>query len=471
MEPAPSINRSFALVAQEAAQRNISSSSSAISPAAFLVRNNSNSSMRNPSQTKKKEKAHCTHCGLQGHTIDRCYKLHGYPPGYKFSGSKNASPSSSTKSYELSKATAVENLNAIQHSSPSPSELLPNFTPEQCQSLMNLLQTHLTKAQTTSDVASSSTTHVAGTCYSVLNSIHSSTRWVLDSGASAHVCFSRPAFTSLVEVSDMSVTLPNNSRIPVKFIGDVRLNSHITLRGVLYIPDFQFNLLFISALATHMSVMIQFVGDSCLIQDKSSLQTIGRGEYWHGLYLIDAEYTDRIAATTHVSSSMSSAQLWHARLSHPSPKHLDVLKDILHCTFDKHSSIDPCLICPLAKQKRLSFQNNNHLSARVFDLIHCDIWGPYQSYTHAGQRFFLTIVDDYSRFTWVFMMRHKYDALILIPKFFKYVETQFNKHIKQFRSDNAPELSFADFFISKGVIHQFSCVGRPEQNFVVERKH
>lgn len=68
-------------------------------------------------------------------------------------------------------------------------------------------------------------------------------------------------------------------------------------------------------------------------------------------------------------------------------------------------------------------------------------------------------------------MKNKFDALKLVPKFFKYVETQFQKTIKSFRSDNTPKLSFVDFFQSKGVIHQHSCVERPEQNVVVERKH
>lgn len=78
----------------------------------------------------------------------------------------------------------------------------------------------------------------------------------------------------------------------------------------------------------------------------------------------------------------------------------------------------------------------------------------------------ITLVDDFSRYTWLFMMRHKSDALKIVPQFFRLVETQYNAVIKTFRSDNAPELSFKDFFASKGVVHQFSCVGRPEQNVV-----
>lgn len=52
--------------------------------------------------------------------------------------------------------------------------------------------------------------------------------------------------------------------------------------------------------------------------------------------------------------------------------------------------------------------------------------------------------------------------------FFQYVATQFGKVIKQFRLDNAPELSFTKYFLSKGVLYQYYCVERPEQNSVVE---
>lgn len=84
------------------------------------------------------------------------------------------------------------------------------------------------------------------------------------------MCFSRDSFTSLVDVSDMFVTLPNNSRLPVQSTGDVPLNSHIILKGVLYISDFRFNLLSTSALTKSMPVIISFIGESCVIQDKSS---------------------------------------------------------------------------------------------------------------------------------------------------------------------------------------------------------
>lgn len=46
-------------------------------------------------------------------------------------------------------------------------------------------------------------------------------------------------------------------------------------------------------------------------------------------------------------------------------------------------------------------------SVRPFELIHCDIWGPYKIASSSSAKYFLTIVDDYSRFTWVFFMHHK----------------------------------------------------------------
>ena len=160
--------------------------------------------------------------------------------------------------------------------------------------------------------------------------------------------------------------------------------------------------------------------------------------------------------------------MWHQRLGHPSFDTLKSLQNLLHLkSFYSHH----CTTCPLAKQRRLSFSSNNHLSCNAFDLIHTDIWGPLSTATHEGYTYFLTIVDDATRFTWVFILKQKSDVKLVIPQFFKLIETQYGKTVKQVHSDNDPELMFTDFFKEKGVLHQFSCVSCPQQNSVVERKH
>ena len=69
-------------------------------------------------------------------------------------------------------------------------------------------------------------------------------------------------------------------------------------------------------------------------------------------------------------------------------------------------------------------------------------------------------------------MKHKDEAKPLIKHFFSYVSTQFESHIKNFRSDNGGEfLSLQSFFKDNGVLFQHSCVYTPQQNGVVERKH
>lgn len=120
----------------------------------------------------------------------------------------------------------------------------------------------------------------------------------------------------------------------------------------------------------------------------------------------------------------------------------------------------PCPVCPLAKQKRLKFVSNNHLSANPFDLIHLDVWGSFSQESVSGYRYFLTIVDDCTRVTWVYFLKSKSDVLSIFPSFVTLVQTQY-RLIKAIRSDNAPELAFTKFLKSKGIFHFFSCVDRP----------
>lgn len=71
------------------------------------------------------------------------------------------------------------------------------------------------------------------------------------------------------------------------------------------------------------------------------------------------------------------------------------------------NSISKCnKICPLAKQTRLPFSTSIK-TTKPFELVYLDVWGMFHTPTHNGQNYFLTIVDDYSRATWLFLMNDK----------------------------------------------------------------
>ena len=100
----------------------------------------------------------------------------------------------------------------------------------------------------------------------------------------------------------------------------------------------------------------------------------------------------------------------------------------------------------MAKQKHLPFVSHNNMSTNPFDLVHIDIWGPFNVSTPTGHKYFLTIVDDCTCATWVYLLCAKADVLIVFPKFFNLIFTQYNTTIKFAYSNNAPKLAFHDFF-------------------------
>ena len=128
-------------------------------------------------------------------------------------------------------------------------------------------------------------------------------------------------------------------------------------------------------------------------------------------------------------------------------------------------------VCPLAKQKRLAFTSNNNLSTHPFDLVHLDMWGPFKVESVEGFKYFLTLVDDCTWVTWIYMLKNKSDVSIVFPSFLNLVSTQFNTKVQAIRSDNAPKLAFPDIMAQTGMFHYFSCPYTPQQNSVVERKH
>lgn len=114
-----------------------------------------------------------------------------------------------------------------------------------------------------------------------------------------------------------------------------------------------------------------------------------------------------------------------------------------------------CPICPMAKQSRLPFPPKSNSSTNIFELLHVDLWGPYQTPTHDNFKYFITLVDDFSKSTWTHLLSSKSNSLHIFKAFILMVENQFKTTIKTIRSDNGLEFTNNEsimFFQNKGII-------------------
>ncbi|KAA3462080.1 protein detoxification 35 [Gossypium australe] len=119
------------------------------------------------------------------------------------------------------------------------------------------------------------------------------------------------------------------------------------------------------------------------------------------------------------TATIDSSLLCHSRLGHASISRLSRMP-LQPCNFLDSTPILLCSVCPLAKQTRLVFPISKTWPEAVFSPLHLDLWGPYRISTHSGHRYFLTIVDDFSRMTWVNMLFPDFILLLIyhiIPVF------------------------------------------------------
>lgn len=233
-----------------------------------------------------------------------------------------------------------------------------------------------------------------------------------------------------------------------------------------YVNGLQCHLISVSQLTRDSGCVFQITDRLCVVQDRITRMLIGAGEQSNGLYFLIGV----AVASAMQGTNSQPMELWYCRLGHPSSKPLEMLQlsDFCSSAFDSKT----CDVCIRAKQTRYSFPLSINKTSMAFEMIHCDLWGPYRTTNLCGSRYFLTILDDYSQGVWIYLFPSKRDAPKYLKDFLALVERQFDCQVKTVRSDNGSEfVCLTDFFAQKGIIHETSCVGTPQQNGRVECKH
>ena len=134
-----------------------------------------------------------------------------------------------------------------------------------------------------------------------------------------------------------------------------------------------------------------------------------------------------------------------------------------------------CSACQAGKQVANSHPTKSVMSTtRPLELLHMDLFGPTTYRSIGGNSYCLVVVDDFSRYTWVFFLHDKANVFSIFKTFAKRAENEFEFKIKKIRSDNGSEFKnsrIEDHCDEKGIKHEFSAKYTPEQNGVVERKN
>ena len=171
------------------------------------------------------------------------------------------------------------------------------------------------------------------------------------------------------------------------------------------------------------------------------------------------------------SSSEEEIMDIHQQMGHPSFYLLKHMYSHLFKNIDISTIV--CDACQLGKFKRTTFPPTDHRKTIPFQLIHFDVWGPSPQTDILGKRYFLVCTDDYSRYSWLFLLKDKTEVTSNIKNLCKLIKRQFGEDVKGIRTDNARDFlntELKEFLESKRIKHETSCPYTPQQNGLAERK-
>lgn len=162
------------------------------------------------------------------------------------------------------------------------------------------------------------------------------------------ICSSLLLFYSHHAIKPITVKLPNRSHIIFNKSGTVKLNENLTLYNVLFVPDFNCNLISAYQLSSSNQCSLLFYHCSCVIQAQPSLRIIGLAKVYNNLYLLSQDFSFFNVYNNHVTMKScnynvsTKFSLWHYRLGHPSYNVINKIKQIFPIVFEFSNIICDC---------------------------------------------------------------------------------------------------------------------------------
>jgi transposase InsO family protein len=306
--------------------------------------------------------------------------------------------------------------------------------------------------------------------------------WNPDSGATKHMTSHLKWLRNIVSVK-VPVRLANNEVVWATKMGSVcfqplvngRTGRTIVINNVLYVPDLQNNLFSVLSVVRDSKMRVVIEGEQMRFYDKTRslilTATISGTTGSLDGYTLDNDVEEAFL-TNHVDRN-----ILHQRLGHIGKDRFRTLltKNLANGIVVTPGSqiVDTCEPCIAGKQHRDPFPHiASNRSTTLLGRIHSDVHGPLQTQTPGGYLYWVTFIDDYSRFKEVRLIKKKSDVFDEFKKFVAKVERQTGKQVKELRDDKGGEYigtEFGNWCDERGITRQHTVRATPQQNGVAER--
>jgi transposase InsO family protein len=259
-------------------------------------------------------------------------------------------------------------------------------------------------------------------------------------------------------------------------LGKITISPDHSISNVFLVDSLVYNLLLVSQLCK--------MGYNCLFTDvgvtvfrKSDDSVACKGVLDGQLYLVDFNENNAELDTCLISKT-NMGLLWHRRLTHVGIKNLHKLLKGVHILGLTNIHFEKDRICSTCQAGKQVGAHHPHkkimMTNRPLELLHMDLFGPIAYISIDGSKYCLVIVDDYSRFTWIFFLQEESETQETLKRFLRQAQNEFGLTIEKIRSDNGTEFKNSQiegFLKEEGIKHEFSSPYTPQQNGVVYRKN